>query len=1078
MKWAWCVPFLALSSAIPVLSPAQTASAPRPRDPWVFRSVLDQNPRMITIALSSDVWLAYDAQHCSLYKAWDGDVKLQGAVYTAEHGPQPVSEGPVFEVAGVNRSVWSVVTSAGTQAANIRYRGYRFYTNTVELKYEVTLPSRRVVTITETPEAWPASTRMTRTFRVEGLPAGTQLELDLTGPFVAPGTIRGGLAAGRNAVRFGNGTYAIPVTYGAPVSNPPVNAPTPRPIQEQTAAREPGVAMRLYDVGTPMARIPRLVSGQTPNISRVIPSLNLSNADFGGLTNYFLGIFTGFIVAPTSGEYELRLSSDDGSRLSIRDTVVIDHDGLHGATPKTAVVKLDAGENPFQIEYFENEVDATLRLEWKGPGMDDFEVIPTENLRASGGEVRVTAPGQKRVLLAGQRLRPGDRQPLTDVHPSYNLTTFDIPGFEPRVGGLAFLPDGSLVVCTWDAVGGVYIVRNGTGPNPKPTVTRFAAGLAEPLGVSVVNGDIYVLQKQELTKLIDHNKDGVADEYFALANGWGVTANFHEFAFGLVHRDGHFYAALATAIDPGGRSTRPQNPDRGRVIKINDKTGEYEFVAQGLRTPNGIGPGAFGLFYIADNQGDWLPSSTIVPVIEGAFYGNRSVDFEGTANLPETPPVVWLPQNEIGNSPSQPAPINDGPYKGQMIHGDVTHGGLKRVFVERVDGVLQGAVFRFTQGLMAGINRTIIGPDGGIYVGGIGSTGNWGQEGKKWFGLQRLNFTGAPAFEMLRVSPRANGVLITFTEPLADQTIPNEMVQLSRWRYERTEEYGGPKLDETQLAVKSLTLSGDRRSLFVEADGMKEGHVVYVHLSPSLSSESGRVLWSTEAWYTLNKLTTRTERVAPRRDTVPNQLSAEERRDGFRLLFDGTSLNGWSGWRRDTVPGGWTAAGGNLTFTPGTEGGDIRTAQQYGSFELRLQWRVAPGGNSGIMYRATEDRGAPWETGPEMQVLDDDRHPDGTNDLTSAGAVYGLYPAKPGLVRPAGVWNDVRLVVNGQDVEHWLNGHLIAKFTIGSEDWIKRISESKFASMPDFGKRERGYIVLQDHGDKVEYRTIRIKALD
>ncbi len=143
-----------------------------------------------------------------------------------------------------------------------------------------------------------------------------------------------------------------------------------------------------------------------------------------------------------------------------------------------------------------------------------------------------------------------------------------------------------------------------------------------------------------------------------------------------------------------------------------------------------------------------------------------------------------------------------------MIHGDVTHGGLKRVFAERVDGVLQGAVFRFTQGLMAGINRTIIGPDGGIYVGGIGSTGNWGQEGKKWFGLQRLNFTGAPAFEMLRVSPRANGVLITFTEPLADQAIPNEMVQLSRWRYERTEEYGGPKLDETQLAVKSLTLSG------------------------------------------------------------------------------------------------------------------------------------------------------------------------------------------------------------------------------------------------------------------------------
>ena len=275
-------------------------------------------------------------------------------------------------------------------------------------------------------------------------------------------------------------------------------------------------------------------------------------------------------------------------------------------------------------------------------------------------------------LRGGLISDPAGRRGQSDARPS---------DFKPKVGGLDFLSDGRLVVSTWDPDGTVYLVSNLDAEDREAIqVKRIAAGLAEPLGLTVVNDEIYVLQKHELTRLIDHDGDDVIDEYQTVCNSWQASANFHEFAFGLVYEDGYFYAALATAINPGGASTQPQIPDRGKVIKIAKDDGSFEFVAHGLRTPNGIGFGADGELFIADNQGDWLPASKIVHVQPGAWYGSRSVDFEGTEGLEETPPVVWLPQDEIGNSPTQPAPLDVGPYQGQMIHGEVTHGGLKRVF--------------------------------------------------------------------------------------------------------------------------------------------------------------------------------------------------------------------------------------------------------------------------------------------------------------------------------------------------------------------------------------------------------------
>jgi hypothetical protein len=210
-------------------------------------------------------------------------------------------------------------------------------------------------------------------------------------------------------------------------------------------------------------------------------------------------------------------------------------------------------------------------------------------------------------------------------------------------------------------------------------------------------------------------------------------------------------------------------------------------------------------------------------------------------------------------------------------------------------------------------------------------------------------------------------------------------------------------------------------------------------------------------------------------DAMPNTLTAAERADGWRLLFDGESTDGWRGYGRPDMPDGWRVVDGALTRVG--PGGDIITEDVFRDFELALEWNVAPGGNSGIFYRAIEGDGPIYMYAPEMQVLDDDAHADGLSRLTAAGANYGLYPAPAGVVRPAGEWNAVRIRVEGSHVTYWLNGERIIDYELGGADWGARVAGSKFAEWPDFGRAAEGHIGLQDHGDRVAFRSIRIREL-
>ena len=207
-----------------------------------------------------------------------------------------------------------------------------------------------------------------------------------------------------------------------------------------------------------------------------------------------------------------------------------------------------------------------------------------------------------------------------------------------------------------------------------------------------------------------------------------------------------------------------------------------------------------------------------------------------------------------------------------------------------------------------------------------------------------------------------------------------------------------------------------------------------------------------------------------------NTLTPQETAKGWRLLFDGKSLDGWRGYKKDTAPAAWTVVDGELRLTG--KGGDLVTREQFSDFELSLDWKLMkPGGNSGLFFRGVETDDPIYYSAPEIQIIDNVRHKDAANITHTAGSNYDLDAPSRDVTKPVGEWNTLRIVVNGADVEHWLNDVKIVEYELWTPEWEAKVKASKFAKWPGYGRAKTGHIALQDHGDPVAFRNIKIRKL-
>lgn len=207
-------------------------------------------------------------------------------------------------------------------------------------------------------------------------------------------------------------------------------------------------------------------------------------------------------------------------------------------------------------------------------------------------------------------------------------------------------------------------------------------------------------------------------------------------------------------------------------------------------------------------------------------------------------------------------------------------------------------------------------------------------------------------------------------------------------------------------------------------------------------------------------------------DTAPNTLTAAEKSAGWQLLFDGKSTEHWRNFKQDKLGEGWKVEDGAIVWQ-GRGAGDLITVEQFDAFEFVVEYNISEGGNSGLMYHVLESEKTPWMTGPEIQIQDNVKG----HDPQKAGWLYQMYKSEVDATKPAGQWNQLRILITPAKCEHYMNGVKYCEYVKGSKDWDEKVAASKFSKMPNFGKPTKGHICLQDHNNLVKFRNIKIRKI-
>ncbi len=455
----------------------------------------------------------------------------------------------------------------------------------------------------------------------------------------------------------------------------------------------------------------------------------------------------------------------------------------------------------------------------------------------------------------------------------YRIITLPIPKDLVLEGGaMEWMPDGKLAVAT--RRGDVYMVENALSDPPEVKFHRFASGMHEVLGLAQKDGVLFAVQRGEVTKLIDSDGDGRADVYQTVSDGWEITGDYHEFAFGSkFDRDGNLWIPLCLT---GSSSSACKY--RGWCVKMLPD-GTLVPVASGIRSPGGVGANADGDMFYTDNQGPWNGACSLKHLAPGSFQGNPSsfswydvTDALGprpqepesgsrmhlqAAKIPQLmPPPVMFPYAKMGQSASgvecDLSAGKFGPFAKQMFVADQTHSNVMRVCLEKVNGRYQGACIPFRSGFGSGSLGLLFAPDGSLFV--TGTNRGWGSIGREQYALERLVWTGKVPFEMHEMHARHDGFELTFTAPVDPETAGDpETYQLSTYTHIYQKTYGSPEVDQTTPTVTSATVSDDRRSVRIVVDELQLGHIHELHLD-ELRTADGRPVLHPQAYYTLNQI--------------------------------------------------------------------------------------------------------------------------------------------------------------------------------------------------------------------------------
>ncbi|MGX5820269.1 DUF7133 domain-containing protein [Chitinophaga lutea] len=465
---------------------------------------------------------------------------------------------------------------------------------------------------------------------------------------------------------------------------------------------------------------------------------------------------------------------------------------------------------------------------------------------------------------------------------SYRVETIAMPeGLTAEVGAVAFLPNGRLIA---SFTRGEVMIRNmQTGQ-----WSLFAEGLHDPLGILVIsNNEVLVMQRPELTRLKDTDGDGSADVYECVTDDFGLSGNYHEFNYGPVRdKQGNLYIALNSSSPGGGMRPEVRGkinvdgrdgvdgqkqmfsavPYRGWIMQLTP-AGKLLPYASGFRSPNGIGFDLEGNLFATDNQGDWIGTSPLLHVQRGKFYGHPGslVWRKGWKGNPfqlpvekldslRTKPAVIFPHGIMANSPTEPLADHTrgkfGPFAGQLLIGEMNTERIVRVMLEKVDGVMQGACVPFLDGhgLRKGNNRLSFAPDGSLYV-GQNSHGWLGAEG-----IQRIVYTGTPPLDVLKMQLTATGFDLVFTQPVDPATAAQAAsYQFRRYNYTYHKKYGSHQFNVSELPVRQVKLSPDRRRVSVRLDAMAAGYVYELKLQ-GIRTTGGQALANSLVCYTVNRL--------------------------------------------------------------------------------------------------------------------------------------------------------------------------------------------------------------------------------